>query len=97
MWLRDGLPYDLEGARVLSYGYNSKLIQSQTFQSVEDIATAFLISMRSIRIHDRVSALFENLSRKLTLIGWSYSSAFDFYFPQPRGDNFEKGTAPLPI
>jgi hypothetical protein len=27
------------------------------------------------------------------LIGWSYSSAFDFYFPQPRGDNFEKGTA----
>jgi hypothetical protein len=57
MWLRDGLPEDLAGARVLSYGYDSKLIQSETFQSVDNIADSFLVSMRSIRVHDRVSRL----------------------------------------
>jgi len=57
MWLRDGLPQDLAGARVLSYGYDSKLIQSETFQSVDNIADSFLVSMRSIRVHDRVRGL----------------------------------------
>ena len=55
MWLRDGLPHDLKGARVLVYGYNTNLLESQTFQNVDDIAIAFSESIRSIRIHNRVS------------------------------------------
>jgi hypothetical protein len=55
MWLRDGLPHDLKGARVLVYGYNTNLLESQTFQTVDDIAIAFSKSIRSIRIHNKVS------------------------------------------
>ena len=58
MWLRDGLPQDLAGARVLSYGYDSKLTQSETFQTVDTIAKSFLVTMRNIRIHDKVSGIF---------------------------------------
>jgi hypothetical protein len=57
MWLRDGLPHDLKGARVLIYGYDTNLLDSQTFQSVEDIAIAFCKSIRSIRMHNKVSGL----------------------------------------
>jgi hypothetical protein len=55
MWLRDGLPHDLKGARVLVYGYNTNLLESQTFQRVDDIASAFSKGIRSIRIHNKVS------------------------------------------
>jgi hypothetical protein len=47
----------LKGARVLVYGYNTNLLESQTFQNVDDIAIAFSESIRSIRIHNRVSGL----------------------------------------
>jgi len=57
MWLRDGLPCDLKGARILSYGYNTNLLRSQAFQSVDDIATAFSVSIRSIRKRKPVSWL----------------------------------------
>ena len=69
MWLRDGLPQDLAGARVLSYGYDSKLIQSETFQVVDNIARSFLVTMRNIRIHDKVSRVFPKLVLKLTCTG----------------------------
>lgn len=49
MWLRDGLPHDLKGARVLAYGYNTNLLRSQAFQRVDDIAIAFCKSIRSVR------------------------------------------------
>jgi hypothetical protein len=55
MWLRDGLPHDLKGARVLAYGYNTNLLQSQAFQSVDDIAIAFCKSIRSVRRRGNVS------------------------------------------
>jgi hypothetical protein len=62
MWLRDGLPHDLKRARVLSYGYNTKLTQSQACQNIDDIATAFGTSMRSLRIHNKVGILLELLT-----------------------------------
>ena len=68
MWLRDGLPHDLKGARVLVYGYNTNLLESQTFQNVDDIAIAFSESIRSIRIHNRVSWVV----RLWRLIGGSF-------------------------
>jgi hypothetical protein len=49
MWLRDSLPQDLQGARVLLYGYDTNLVQSQTFQDIDDIAVTFSRSIRSIR------------------------------------------------
>ena len=97
MWLRDGLPNDLEGARVLSYGYDSKLVQSETFQSVDTIAKSFLESLRSIRVHDRVSELSQISSNKLTFIGQIRSSASDFHFTQPGRDSSEEGMTPLSL
>ncbi|KAI9761696.1 MAG: hypothetical protein M1840_001727 [Geoglossum simile] len=49
MWLRDSLPDDLEGARVLIYGYNTGLLQSQAFQNIDDLAISFSQNIRSIR------------------------------------------------
>lgn len=60
MWLRDSLPQDLDGARVLLYGYNTSLNQSQTFQNIDDIAVAFSEGIRSIRRHN-VSDLYKFL------------------------------------
>jgi hypothetical protein len=55
MWLRDSLPNDLKGARVLLYGYDTSLLQSQTFQNVDDIAITFCKSIKRIRRYDNVS------------------------------------------
>ena len=48
MWLRDALPHQItqEGenkpyARVMIFGYESSLSQSQSMQNLEDIATSF--------------------------------------------------------
>ncbi|KAJ4299611.1 hypothetical protein N0V90_004857 [Kalmusia sp. IMI 367209] len=48
MWLRDALPHDLTGeddenpfARVMVYGYDTKVAQSESIQSIEDLGTAF--------------------------------------------------------
>ncbi|KAH8891942.1 hypothetical protein GQ53DRAFT_647556, partial [Thozetella sp. PMI_491] len=52
MWLRDALPYDIKGeghnnppARVIVYGYESNLEQRDSFQSIEDLGTAFRSSL----------------------------------------------------
>jgi len=55
MWLRDSLPKDLKGARVLLYGYDTSLLDSQTFQSIDDIAIAFCERIRGIRTNENVS------------------------------------------
>ena len=46
MWLRDALPHDLPGARVLTYGYDTRLAESSNFQNLEDIALTFRASLR---------------------------------------------------
>ena len=38
MWIRDGLPKDLKGTRTVIYGYDTKLHDSQSFQSISDLA-----------------------------------------------------------
>ncbi|VUC30839.1 unnamed protein product [Clonostachys rosea] len=42
MWLRDEAPRLITGARMILYGYDSQLIGSQSFQSISDIALAFI-------------------------------------------------------
>ncbi len=49
MWLRDALPRDLPEARVLIYGYESKLDGSTSFQNLGDIVSKFRASLREIR------------------------------------------------
>ncbi len=56
MWLRDALPHDLPGARVLTYGYDTRLVESNSFQNLEDVASTFRASLRTAlrsRLPDR--------------------------------------------
>lgn len=55
MWLRDSLPYDITQeetgnpmARVMIYGYESKLAQSKSIQNLEDLATSFHNSLLAL-------------------------------------------------
>ncbi|KAK3377270.1 hypothetical protein B0T24DRAFT_237594 [Lasiosphaeria ovina] len=38
MWIRDSLPKHLQGARAIVYGYDTKLLNSDSFQSIPDLA-----------------------------------------------------------
>ena len=70
MWLRDSLPNDLKGARILLYGYDTNLLCSQTFQSIDDVAIAFCKSIRGIRTRENVSRDVNFLSSlKLIYLG----------------------------
>lgn len=42
MWLRDDLPRDLPEARILLYGYDTRLQDSASFQSILDLGKNFL-------------------------------------------------------
>ncbi|KAK7582824.1 hypothetical protein V3481_012122 [Fusarium oxysporum f. sp. vasinfectum] len=55
MWLRDSLPYDLTRedtvnpmARVMVYGYESCVANSNSFQNLEDLATSFHHSLLAL-------------------------------------------------
>ena len=48
MWLRDALPKYLPTARVITYGYDTNLVGSQSFQTVQDIAISLIARLRSI-------------------------------------------------
>ncbi|KAI9778529.1 MAG: hypothetical protein M1839_008060 [Geoglossum umbratile] len=56
MWLRDALPGDVPGARVLIYGYHAKLADSRSFQDLEALASAFRVSLGGIRYQHMNSA-----------------------------------------
>lgn len=58
MWLRDALPRDLKGARVLIYGYNTTIADSKSFQDLEALASTFRRALVSIRRQQIVSAEF---------------------------------------
>jgi hypothetical protein len=48
MWLCDDLPKDLSAARIIIYGYDSQLHGSQSFQGLEDLATALRTMLKRI-------------------------------------------------
>lgn len=54
MWLRDSLPQDLPHTRILLYGYDSEMIQSQAVQTIRDLANTFRSAIKSIRSYDAV-------------------------------------------
>lgn len=50
MWLRDALPIDVPGARILIYGYDTQIIQSSSFQNLTDLGRALQIDIKGIRV-----------------------------------------------
>ncbi|VUC29568.1 unnamed protein product [Clonostachys rosea] len=55
MWLRDSLPYDITWeetgqpmARVMTYGYESGVVESENIQNIEDLATTFHSSLHAL-------------------------------------------------
>jgi hypothetical protein len=48
MWLRDSVP-QIPGVRMVTYGYDSRLIGSHSVQTTEDIARAFVVKLRSVK------------------------------------------------
>lgn len=54
MWLRDALPRDVTKekliTRIMIYGYDSRLTQSDNFQNLEDLGTAFHSFLRRLAI-----------------------------------------------
>lgn len=71
MWLRDALPYDITfendgrpAARVMIYGYESKLPQSNSFQDVEDLATTFHSHLIAIQQNRRDVSHFDFRQRQ---------------------------------
>lgn len=55
MWLLDDLKKDFLNARVLTYGYDSRLEESNSFQTLEDLANAFIESLLCVRDQNPVS------------------------------------------
>ncbi|KAM6478238.1 nacht and ankyrin domain-containing protein [Trichoderma sp. SZMC 28011] len=54
MWLRDALPYDITGengehvARIMVYGYESNVPNSESFQNLEDLGTTLHSDLRTL-------------------------------------------------
>ncbi|KAI9736325.1 MAG: hypothetical protein M1834_001211 [Cirrosporium novae-zelandiae] len=47
MWLRDQLPRDLPQTRNIIYGYDTQLVMSQSFQTINDLAISFIVKLKS--------------------------------------------------
>jgi hypothetical protein len=60
MWLRDFLPEVIPTARILIYGYDSKLKGSKSFASIHDFAKRFLDEVKTVRGDPTVSPHVEN-------------------------------------
>jgi hypothetical protein len=48
MWLRDQLPCDFPSVRVITYGYDTKIIGSESFQHIDDLARSLISHLKSI-------------------------------------------------
>ncbi|KAK1569875.1 P-loop containing nucleoside triphosphate hydrolase protein [Colletotrichum navitas] len=64
MWLRDALPYHLlwehtnhPMARVITYGYESEVVNSRSMQNLEDLATTFRDSLNTLTSSRKVRPL----------------------------------------
>lgn len=93
MWLTDSLPSDIPGVRVLTYGYDSHLHKSNSFQDIEAISSSFRTNLGTVRPQIKVRGAESCWS----LLGFAkepkaYSTKAS-YFPwtQSRRDCVEKG------
>ena len=54
MWLRDFLPESVPNARILTYGYDTKLPGSQSTASILELSKKLLESVKTIRSQQEV-------------------------------------------
>jgi hypothetical protein len=64
MWLRDHLPHAVKGSRSILYGYDTSLLDSESFQVIEDVARAFLNTLAT-------SSLGTSSSRPICILAHS--------------------------
>lgn len=57
MWLRDYLPDAVPDARILTYGYDTKLQGSKSSASILDLAMSFLEVVKTARGGEKVTLL----------------------------------------
>lgn len=62
MWLRDALPRDISCARVMIYGYDTCLVNSESFQNISDLGMRLRKSIVDIR---------RGINKRLILLGHS--------------------------
>jgi hypothetical protein len=55
MWIRDKIPRYVPGIRTVIYGYDSKLLNSKSFQSIGDIARNLILHLKSGGWNNRMS------------------------------------------
>ena len=55
MWLRDFLPTSVPSARIMVYGYDTKLPGSQSNASILELSKKLLESVKTVRSLDQVS------------------------------------------
>ncbi|KAF1997265.1 hypothetical protein P154DRAFT_524915 [Amniculicola lignicola CBS 123094] len=67
MWIRDSLVKDLPAARILTYGHDSHLYGSYSFQTLSDLGKQFQTAIHSIRNYETET----NPERPLILLGHS--------------------------
>jgi hypothetical protein len=66
MWLCDDLPKDFPHARILTYGYDTKLENSQSIQDLEAIAGTFRTALKIARPKNSVNTALPLLFRTCT-------------------------------
>jgi hypothetical protein len=81
MWLRDSLPYDLPGARILVYGYDTRLEGSKSFQNVRTLAGQFRTHIKAIKGYSAVSPRSVELTWTNRQPGQSASKTSDIHCP----------------
>jgi hypothetical protein len=66
MWLRDYLPRDAPNARILTYGYHSKLQGSDSVSILQDHTNKFVHSLIDMREEGQVNFVYPGFQDKLT-------------------------------
>lgn len=69
MWLHDFLPNDVKNIRILTYGYNTKLIgESTTGETLLDYRRNFIQQLENSRQSDKVCSSLAGAAQALQLM-----------------------------
>lgn len=74
MWLRDFLPEHTPTARILTYGYDSRLLKNDSTASIKEFSRNLLESLNTARARDEVIISFNHDGIEL-IIGSGKASA----------------------
>ena len=57
MWLTDFLPLEIENARIMTYGYNSQLVENTVNMTIGDYKKELVQILHNARISNKVHPL----------------------------------------